>query len=45
MQKDNFFTRLDNFGESKLFYTICIVVVVFVLAEIVSNGLTYLDNH
>jgi hypothetical protein len=37
MQKDNFFTRLDKFGESKVFYTICIVVVVFVLA--------YLDNH
>ena len=45
MQKYNFFTKLDKFTESGLFYTICIVVVVFVLAEFISNGLTYLYNH
>jgi len=45
MQKDNFSQKLDKFTQSGLFYTICIVVVVFVLAEFISNGLNYLDNH
>ena len=45
MKKDNFLTRLDKFGESKIFYTVCLVIVFFILAQLVSNGLTYLDNH
>jgi len=45
MQKDNFLTRLDKFGESKTFYTICIVIVFFLFVELVSDCLIYLDNH
>jgi hypothetical protein len=45
MQKDNFLDRLDKFGESKVFYTICIVVVFLVFAHLVSDCLIYLDNH
>ncbi len=45
MKKDNFFTQLDKFTESKVFYTICFVVVFLVLAHLVSDCLIYLDNH
>ena len=45
MKKDNIFTRLDNFLESSTFYVITLVILLFVLAELVSNGLNYLDNH
>ena len=31
--------------ESKFFYLLSLVILVFVLAEFISNGLTYLDNH
>jgi hypothetical protein len=31
--------------ESKFFYLLSLVILVFVLAEFVSNGLAYLDNH
>jgi len=45
MKKDNIFTKLDNLLESSTFYVITLVVLLFILAELVSNGLNYLDNH
>lgn len=45
MKKDNFFTQLDKFTESRLFYTICFIIVVLVFADLVSDCLIYLDNH
>lgn len=45
MKKDKFSQKLDRFTESGLFYTICIIVVVLVLADLVSDCLIYLDNH
>jgi hypothetical protein len=45
MKKNNFSHKLDKFTESGLFYTICIVVVVLVFADLVSDCLIYLDNH
>jgi len=31
--------------ETKFFYLLSLVILFFIFAEFVSNGLTYLDNH